>query len=110
MDESQIDIDLFKKLDMRVGKIVSAESLEKSKKLIKLSVSFGSETRTILSGIRSDYSPEELVGKKVIVAYNLKPARIMGVESNGMVLAASDGERISLLSVDRDVPEGSRVS
>ena len=105
-----VDIDSFRKADLRVGRVTAAEDMGKSRKLIKLSVSFGKEEKTILSGIRPSYSAEELVGKKVVVVYNLKPASIMGMESQGMVLAASDDSAVSLLSVDKDMPEGSRVT
>ena len=110
MAKEEIDIDFFRKIDLKVGKIISAETVEKSSKLLKINVSFGDRQKTILSGIRKDYTAEELVGKKIIVIDNLKPAKLMGLESQGMLLAASDKTgNISLLTVDRDVEEGSNI-
>jgi len=107
----EIDIDTFRKVDLKVAKILSAEPVEKSEKLIKLRLSFGDHEKTILSGIRKDYSPQDLIGKKIIVIDNLKPAKLMGIESQGMLLAAQDEEgNISLLTVDKDTKEGSTVS
>lgn len=97
----------FAKVDLRVGKVVKAEKVEKSKKLLKLIVSFGDEERQIVAGIGEQYKPEELINKKVIVVYNLEPKKIMGIESQGMLLAA--GEKPVLLTVDGDVKEGSKV-
>ncbi len=111
MAKEEIDVDVFRKVDLKVAKVLSAEAVEKSNKLIKIRLSFGDHEKTILSGIRKDYSPEELVGKKIIVIDNLKPAKLMGLESQGMLLAASDDEgKISLLTVDRDIKEGSSIS
>lgn len=106
-----VDITDFEKLDLRVAKILAAENLEKSNKLIKLTVSTGDKTKTILSGIRKYYKPEELVGKKVIIIDNLKPAKMLGLDSQGMVLAAMENdEKLSLLVLDRDLTEGSSIS
>ena len=92
-----------------VAEIRAAERVPKSNKLIKMSVSTGDEERTIVAGIGTRYAPEELVGRKVVIVANLQPAKLMGVESNGMVLAASiDGEP-SLVSVDPSVPPGTKV-
>jgi methionyl-tRNA synthetase len=111
LTKEEIDIDLFRKLDLKVGKIVEAEDVEKSSKLIKLKVSLGGSEKTILSGIRKAYKSSDLVGKKVILIDNLKPAMIMGLESQGMLLAASDEEgNLSLLTVDKDIKEGSSIS
>ncbi len=105
-----IDVDYFRKIDLRVGKVLEAEDVPNSTKLLKLKVSFGETAKTILSGIKKNYSPQDLVGKKIIVIYNLKPAKLMGLESEGMLLAASDGNDIVLLTTDKDVNEGSRIS
>ncbi|HYO78145.1 MAG TPA: methionine--tRNA ligase subunit beta, partial [Thermoanaerobaculia bacterium] len=106
---STITIDQFMEVDLRVAEIRSAERVPKSKKLIKLSVFTGDTERTIVAGIGTKYAPEELVGRKVVIVANLQPAKLMGIESNGMVLAASmDGEP-SLLSVDPGVPPGTKV-
>ena len=111
MVKEEIDIDLFRKIDLKVGKILTAEDVEKSNKLIKLRVSLGDGEKTILSGIRNAYKSSDLVGKKIILIDNLKPAMIMGQESQGMLLAASDEDgKISLLTVDSDMKEGSSIS
>lgn len=103
----QISIADFFKTDLRVAEILTAENVKKSKKLIKMIVSLGSEERTVVSGIAQYYKPEDLVGKHVIFVANLKPAKLMGIESQGMVLAASkDGE---LVVPFVDMPAGSRV-
>ena len=105
----KISIDKFFEVDLRVAEIRAAEKVEKSKKLIKLSVFDGESDRTLVAGIAAKYTPEELVGRKVVIVANLQPAKLMGVESNGMVLAASiDGEP-SLLAVDPSVPAGTKV-
>lgn len=106
---SHATIDDFQKLGLKVGEILTAERIQKSKKLLKLSVDLGSETRQLVAGIAEAYSPEELVGRQVIVVSNLKPTRIMGVESNGMVLAASIDGRPVLASVSAKVPNGTIV-
>jgi len=96
-------------IDLRVAEVRAAERVPKSKKLIKMSIFTGDEERTIVAGIGTKYMPEELVGRKVVIVANLQPAKLMGVESNGMVLAASiDGEP-SLLAVDPSVPAGTKV-
>lgn len=111
MAKEEIDIDFFRKIDLKVGKIISAETVEKSSKLLKINVSFGDRQKTILSGIRKDYTAEELVGKKIIVIDNLKPAKLMGLESQGMLLAAGDETgKISLLTVDKEIAEGSAIN
>ena len=106
---AKISIDQFMEVDLRVAEIRAAERVPKSKKLIKMTVFTGDDERTIVAGIGTKYAPEELVGRKVVIVANLQPAKLMGIESNGMVLAASmDGEP-SLLSVDAGVPPGTRV-
>ncbi len=106
---AKITIDQFMQTDLRVAEIRAAERVPKSKKLIQLRVFTGDEERTLVAGIGTKYTPEELVGRKVVIVANLQPAKLMGIESNGMVLAASiDGEP-SLLSVDAAVPPGTRV-
>uniref|UniRef100_A0A7C2VBD7 Methionine--tRNA ligase n=1 Tax=Hydrogenobacter sp. TaxID=2152829 RepID=A0A7C2VBD7_9AQUI len=105
-----VGIEDFLKLDIRLAKIVSAERVEGSEKLLKLKVSLGEEERTLMAGIAKFYSPEELIGKKVLMLANLKPRKIFGVESQGMVLALSDGENLSLIVPDRDIKEGAKAS
>jgi methionyl-tRNA synthetase len=106
---ARISIDQFMEIDLRVAEVRAAERVPKSKKLIKMTIFTGDEERTIVAGIGTKYTPEEIVGRKVVIVANLQPAKLMGVESNGMVLAASvDGEP-SLLAVDPAVPPGTKV-
>jgi methionyl-tRNA synthetase len=106
----RITIDEFRKIDLRVAEVVTAERVPRSKKLLKLTVLIGSERRTLAAGIAEHYEPATLVGRKVVVVANLEPATLMGIESNGMVLAGSDGDALALLSLDKDLPPGARVS
>ena len=109
--KEEIDVDLFRKIDLKVGKILEAEDVEKSNKLIKIKVSLGDREKTILSGIRKEYKSSDLIGKKIIIIDNLKPAKMMGLESQGMLLAASDEDgNLSLLTVDKEIKEGSSIS
>jgi methionyl-tRNA synthetase len=108
-DMAKISIDQFMEIDLRVADVLAAERVPKSKKLMKMTVSTGDEERTIVAGIAAKYTPEELVGRKIIIVANLQPAKLMGVESNGMVLAASIEGEPSLLSVDAGVPAGTKV-
>lgn len=104
-----ISIDEFKKVVLRVGKVLAAERVPKSSKLLKLQVDIGTEQRQIVAGIGTKYAPEDMVGKRVIIVANLKPAKLMGVESQGMVLAAGDDEVSALLTTIEDVPPGSKI-
>ncbi|MBI2890129.1 MAG: methionine--tRNA ligase [Nitrospirae bacterium] len=106
---STITIDEFRKMDLRSATILEAEEVPGSKRLVKLKVDLGGESRQVVAGIRHVYTPAELPGKKVVLVANLAPAKIMGVESQGMVLAATDGDTLSLLSFDRDVGPGRKV-
>ena len=108
-DAAKISIDQFMQTDLRVAEIRAAERVPKSKKLIKMTVFTGDGERTLVAGIGTKYTPEELVGRKVVIVANLQPATLMGVESNGMVLAASMEGEPSLLSVDPGVPAGTKV-
>ena len=101
----------FRRIDLRVAEVIAAEALPKSKKLLKLTVSLGQEQRTILAGIAQHYAPADLVGKKVVVVANLEPAKLMGLESQGMVLAGStdDDGALAVLVLDRDLPAGAKV-
>jgi methionyl-tRNA synthetase len=109
--EAKIPITDFLKLDLRVGEVIAAEKIEKSKKLMKMTVRIGEEVRTIVGGIAAAYTAEQLVGKKFVFVANLAPAKLMGVESNGMILAATLPEtgEPSLLAVDPAVPSGAKV-
>ena len=114
VDINEITIDDFAKIALRVGKIVTAEKVEKADKLLKFSVQIGEETRTIVSGIAKFYTPEEMVGKNVVVVYNLKPAKLRGIESQGMLLCACEKdengeERIVLVTPEKPVKSGSTV-
>jgi len=103
-----IDFDDFTKVDLRVALVKEAEKVEKSKKLLKLIVDAGDgEPRQILAGISEHYAPEDLVGRRVIIVANLRPRKLMGLVSQGMVLAASDDGGLTVLSVDKDVEPGS---
>jgi methionyl-tRNA synthetase len=109
-EDDFIEFDDFMKVDLRVGLVQSAEKVEKSKKLLKLIVDAGDpEPRQILAGISEHYAPEDLVGKRVVIVANLKPRKLMGLESQGMVLAASDDGGLSVLVVDKEVEPGSRA-
>ena len=103
-------IDEFQKVNLRVGKIISAERVDGSEKLLNLQIDIG-EPRQILAGIAKTHTPEELVGKEVIVVANLEPRMMMGMESQGMILAATgeNGEPV-LLMLEREVPPGSKIN
>lgn len=104
-----ITIDDFKKVELKVAKVLSAEPIEESEKLLKLQIDLGTEQRQILSGIAKYYKPEDLVGRQIIVIANLEPRQMMGLESQGMILAAGDGEVISVLAPDKEMPAGTPV-
>lgn len=106
----QIQIDDFAKIDLRVAKVIACEKVNKSDKLLKLQLDIGIETRQVVSGIAKYYKPEDLIGKKVIMIANLKPAKLMGIESQGMILAASNGDKLVLATVDGNIPVGSKLS
>ena len=106
---AQIGIDDFGKVDLRVAEIKACEPIKKAKKLLKLTVFDGVKERTVASGIAKYYKPEELVGKKIILVSNLKPAKLCGVESCGMILAATCGNDIKVIFVD-DMPAGAKIS
>jgi len=109
VDEGLITFDDFKKVDMRVGEIVAAEKINKSDRLFKLTVK-APEERTIVAGIAEHYQPEEVVGRQVVIVANLKPAKLMGVLSQGMVLAVRDGDKLVLPGLSDVVAPGSKVS
>jgi len=104
----EVTIDEFAKMDLRVVTVLAAEKVEKADKLLKLTVDLGTEQRTIVSGIAKQYTPEELVGKNVVMIINLKAAKIRGIESRGMVLAASCDDKLTVVTVP-DMPAGSKV-
>jgi len=104
-----LDIADFAKMELRAAKVLAAEKIAGARKLLRLQVDLGFEKRQIVSGIADAYAPEALVGKTVVLVANLKPAKIMGVESNGMVLAASLEGTAVLCTFDADVPAGTKV-
>ena len=106
---AQITIDEFMKVQLKAAKVLAAERVPKSEKLLKLQVSLGDEQRQIVAGIGKKYEPEALVGKTIVIVANLKPAKLMGIESQGMVLAAGDSEVRGLATFVEDVEPGTKV-
>jgi len=108
--DDTITIDDFRKVQLRTARVIAAERVPKSEKLLKLRVELGGEERQILAGIAKFYSPEEMIGKTVVVVANLKPAKLMGMESQGMLLAANDAEgNLALVTPERPAPSGAEV-
>ena len=107
MDE--IDYDLFSKIDLRVGEIISAEDVEGADKLLCLKIDIGSITKTIFAGIKKFYEPESLLGKKIIIVNNLKSRKMKFGESEGMLLAADNDEKVYLIEIDKDVTNGAKI-
>ena len=106
----QITIEDFQKVQLKVAKVLSAERVPKSNKLLKLQVDLGTEQRQIVAGIGKKYAPEEMIGKTIVVVANLKPAKLMGVESQGMVLAAGGKDVLGLVSfVEEEIEVGTQV-
>ncbi len=105
-----IEFEDFKKVDLRIGKIIEVEEVEKSNKLLKLKIDIGQEEKQILSGIAQFYKKEELIGKMVVVVVNLKPRMMMGMESQGMLLAADGEEGPVILMPEKDVASGSEIT
>jgi methionyl-tRNA synthetase len=106
--KAEISYEDFEKVDLRVAKVLAAEPVPKSNKLLKLKIDVGEE-RTIVAGMGKDYKPEEIVGKSIVVVVNLKPTKLMGVESHGMLLATDTADGLTLVSFDRDPKTGARV-
>ncbi len=100
----------FKKLELRVGKVLSVEDHPDANKLYLITVNIGEETRRVVAGIKPYYAKEELVGKSVVVVTNLEPKVIRGVESKGMILASRAGDGLGILTIDRELPPGSVIS
>jgi methionine--tRNA ligase beta chain len=105
-----ITIEQFKAVDLRVATVTSAEPHPNADKLMVLHVDMGTEQRQIVAGIRNHYTPEELVGRQIVVVANLEPAKLRGLESQGMLLAASDEGRVIILAIDKPVQPGAKVS
>ena len=105
-----IECNDFFKCKIQVARVLACEKVEKSKKLLKLTVKLGEETRTVVSGIAGYYTPEELIGKKLTMVTNLKPAKLCGIVSEGMIVCAEDDNgNIAYLSPEKDMPDGSMV-
>jgi methionyl-tRNA synthetase len=107
--EEEISIEDFNKVKLRVARVIAAEKVEKTDKLLKLTLEAAGEERTVVSGIAQHYQPEELIGKHLIVVANLKPAKLRGIESRGMILAASDENNQLLVVEAPGIKTGSRV-
>ena len=106
----EITIDDFDKIQLQIGEVIACEEVKKSKKLLCSQVKIGSEVRQIVSGIKAHYTPEDMVGKKVVVVTNLKPAKLAGIESQGMILCAEDAEgNLSLITSEKDFPHGAEI-
>ncbi len=105
-----ITIDDFKKVELRLARVLGVELVPKSKKLLKIQVEIGTERRQVVAGIAQHYKPEDLVGKMIVVVTNLQPAKLMGQESNGMLLAASDSTgKLAVLTVNADLESGAGI-
>ncbi len=108
-EKPEIGIEEFDKIQLKTAKVLAAENIQKSKKLLKLTVQMGDEVRTIVSGIRGAYEAEDMVGKSVVVVANLKPAKLCGVLSQGMILAVGEGSELALLTADKPMPDGLEI-
>jgi methionyl-tRNA synthetase len=108
-ESATITFDDFMKMDLRTGKIIEAEKIKKSKKLLKLQVDIGSEVRQVVAGIAECHEPDDLIGQTIILVANLKPAKLMGIESQGMILAASSDGNIELAGFGKEPEKGTRV-
>ncbi len=106
----RVSFEEFKRLDIRVGRIVSAEKVKGSRKLLDLKIDIGGEVKRAVAGIAEFYNPEDLNGKLVIVVTNLQPKKIFGIESEVMILAAFTGENLAILQPDKEIPPGTQVT
>jgi methionine--tRNA ligase beta chain len=105
-----ISIDQFRNVELKIATIKSAEPHPNADKLMVLQIDLGTEQRQILAGIRNHYTPEELIGRQIVVVANLEPAKLRGLESQGMLLAASDEGRVIILTPEKNVQPGAKVS
>lgn len=108
--DNLITIEDFAKVQMKVAQVLAAEKVEGADKLLKLQLDIGGETRQVVSGIAKQYAPEDMIGKKVVLITNLKPAKLRGIESQGMILAATKGKKLTLVTIDGDIPAGAEIS
>lgn len=104
-----INFEEFQKIDLRVARVITAEKVEGSEKLLKLQIDLGEEKRQIIAGIQQFYQPEDLTGKEIVVVANLEPRVIFGLESQGMLLAADDKGQPVILKPDEEVPSGTQI-
>jgi methionyl-tRNA synthetase len=104
-----IGIDDFAKVSLRVAEVTACEKIEKSKKLLRLTLDVGGEKRQVVSGIAKWYAPDDLIGKKLVIVANLAPAKLCGVESQGMILAADTSDGASVIFIDASVPSGAKI-
>ncbi len=109
VQENLIDFSVFEQVELKAGKVLEAENVKKSEKLLKFKIDVGDGGRTIVSGIAKSYKPEDLLGKTIAVVTNLKPAKLMGIESCGMILAAFNGERHFVMELPESIPAGTRI-
>ena len=108
--KENISFEDFQKMDIRVGKIVAAEKVAKTKKLLKLTIDTGIDTRTVVSGIAEYYTPEEIIGRQVSILVNLEPKNLKGIESQGMILMAANADgALSFVSPDKEIKPGSEI-
>lgn len=105
-----INFEEFEKIDLRIGRIIEAERMEGSDKIIRTLIDLGEEKRQVLAGIGKYYAPEDLINKDVVVVVNLLPRKIMNLESQGMILAVKDEENLSFLTTDKKIKNGSKIS
>jgi methionyl-tRNA synthetase len=110
LPEDLIGFEEFGKVKLKTARVLQAEKVEKADKLLKLQIDLGSEKRQIVAGIAQHYSPEDMIGKNLVIVSNLEPAKIRGVESNGMLLAAQAGKKLVLITTDDDIPPGADIS
>ena len=108
-EREYISIDDFCKVQLRVAEVLACEKVEKADKLLKLTLKVGEETRTVVSGIAKHYTPEEMVGKRVVLVANLKPRVMRGIESCGMILCASQGDKLVLVTPEAAIDSGAEV-
>ncbi len=101
-----ITIDEFKKIELKTAKVLKAEKVEKADKLLKMTIQVGEEQRTLVAGISKYYEPSEMEGKTIIIVANLEPRKLMGIESQGMLLAVSDENGLALLTTDKEIASG----
>lgn len=104
-----ISMEDFAKVDLRAGRVINAQKVPGKDKLLVLQVDIGTETRTVVAGIAQEFSVDELIGKQVVLVANLEPKRVGGIVSQGMILAAGEEQALAIVTLDRDVPPGTKV-